>query len=542
MATVDIIIRTIDQSQAGLVGVKKGLGSTADSAQLAAQKLGVLSTVVSSTTALIAASYKSYSNLAESVRDLSLISGESAESTSRFIQVLDDFQLTAEDATVAARKLKEKGLAPNIETLTMLSDEFKKIEDPALRLQYVQENLGRAGAKWVNVLNQGGDALRQISEEVNKNLILTENQIRLYEIQRLALDNVSDSFEGFKTKLGSATGNVIAYLSAMQRATEIQAENTVAVRGGEVTTLSFDKAVEMAIAEQLKAAQASVEQGDALIELQKAAEAAAEANKLITESNKEFLSTLGQVQSAEESYQDKSKSLTQERIDLEQEKAKLLAQGWSVESEKIQEINGKLEENTAAAQINAEEHELANKRIILSLLERKLMQDGVLDDKELQWLLEKGQAWGIYSATVVEQTQKAISEANALIDTLITEKTFTLSLNTLYDTYGDSARIASTGGNAPRRARGGAVSGGGMYEVNEGGIPELLEVGNKQFLMMPSNQSGVVTPTNSSSGGGGNNDTNLIIIALLQKLVEKPAMDKYEMGQVVQGGILQVSR
>lgn len=57
--------------------------------------------------------------------------------------------------------------------------------------------------------------------------------------------------------------------------------------------------------------------------------------------------------------------------------------------------------------------------------------------------------------------------------------------------YGDY----SAGGLAAAygRERGGGVSAGQMYEVNERGVPELLTVGNKQLLLM-AGQSGTVTP------------------------------------------------
>jgi hypothetical protein len=53
----------------------------------------------------------------QQVRDLSLASGVSAEEASRMIQVLDDYQLTAEDAKVATRALTREGLAPTVDTL-----------------------------------------------------------------------------------------------------------------------------------------------------------------------------------------------------------------------------------------------------------------------------------------------------------------------------------------------------------------------------------------------------------------------------------------
>lgn len=53
-------------------------------------------------------------------------------------------------------------------------------------------------------------------------------------------------------------------------------------------------------------------------------------------------------------------------------------------------------------------------------------------------------------------------------------------------------------GMLPGRERGGPVLAGGMYQVNEAGVPELLEVGGSQFLMM-AGQSGHVTPLASAS-------------------------------------------
>lgn len=66
-----------------------------------------------------------------------------------------------------------------------------------------------------------------------------------------------------------------------------------------------------------------------------------------------------------------------------------------------------------------------------------------------------------------------------------------------------SLTSGSSGGlglKLPGRATGGPVSAGGMYEVNERGMPELLRVGGKQVLMM-AGQSGYVTPLAWQGGG-----------------------------------------
>jgi hypothetical protein len=81
-----------------------------------------------------------------------------------------------------------------------------------------------------------------------------------------------------------------------------------------------------------------------------------------------------------------------------------------------------------------------------------------------------------------------------------------------YSSFGSSFSFLSGG-----RAGGGSVSPGKMYEVNETGIPELLNVGNRQFLMM-GNQNGYVEAFKASAGGGsrqgsgsGSGDTYTII-------------------------------
>jgi phage-related minor tail protein len=64
-----------------------------------------------------------------------------------------------------------------------------------------------------------------------------------------------------------------------------------------------------------------------------------------------------------------------------------------------------------------------------------------------------------------------------------------------YSSFGSSFSFLG-----PGRAGGGSVSPGKMYEVNEMGVPELLNVGNRQFLMM-GNQNGYVEAFKASAGG-----------------------------------------
>ena len=83
------------------------------------------------------------------------------------MQVIDDYELSAGDAEAATKRLKEKGLVPTIDTLAMLADQYKKIKDPAEAMAFVQDNLGRGGAKWINVLSQEGAALKEAAAQIS---------------------------------------------------------------------------------------------------------------------------------------------------------------------------------------------------------------------------------------------------------------------------------------------------------------------------------------------------------------------------------------
>jgi len=135
---------------------------------------------------------------AREVRDLAAVSGTGAEASSRLLQVLDDYELTAQDVTAATRFMTKAGLTPTIETLAQLSDQYNAINDPMQQNEFILKNLGRGGLQWVNVLKQGGSALMEQSKAVNANLILTDQQIKETERYRLAIDNMQDTIMGWK--------------------------------------------------------------------------------------------------------------------------------------------------------------------------------------------------------------------------------------------------------------------------------------------------------------------------------------------------------
>ena len=201
------------------------------------------------------------------------------------------------------------------------------------------------------------------------------------------------------------------------------------------------------------------------------AEAVAEAMKQVSEANKVQLSTIETLQGRYETFQANYEKITSDTNLSDDERIA-----------KIKELEA--------------EYELTTRKIVLGLLEQKLAQDG-LTDAELGFLLEKGQAWGIYSDTVVTEAQAAISEANALADSingLPTSKSIDINIQTNYSGATQAALQAYTAGEKGyipargARAEGGYVAAGSSYLVGERGAEMFVPSGNGNIV--PNNQLG----------------------------------------------------
>lgn len=149
-------------------------------------------------------SIKATQDYAAEVRDLALVSGTTTEEASRLLQVLDDFEISAGDVTAATKALTREGLAPTVETIAQLADQYVALNGAQERNEFILKNLGRGGIQWANALSKGGDALRSLSLSVDEALILTEQNIQATEEYRLNIDQWNDSVLALQVSIGNA--------------------------------------------------------------------------------------------------------------------------------------------------------------------------------------------------------------------------------------------------------------------------------------------------------------------------------------------------
>src|SRR5690349_21739340 len=211
MADVKInVVAEVGQAQANLKQLDQSLGGLDKTSQNA----GLTLTDLKSGLDLAVGGFKAVQaavksvidpviDYAKQVRDLSSFTNISAEESSKLINVADDLQIEYGTLRTASRKLIEDGLQPNIETLADLSDEYLAIQDPVEQSQFLIETFGsRAGPEMARLLEQGGDALRQMASDVETTgLVMDEHGVEAARQYELALDDLEDSSLALKIEL-----------------------------------------------------------------------------------------------------------------------------------------------------------------------------------------------------------------------------------------------------------------------------------------------------------------------------------------------------
>jgi hypothetical protein len=135
------------------------------------------------------------------VRQLSSITGEGAEATSRMLQVFEDFDIQGGQVTQMLRALTSQGLSPTIETIARMSDEYLTLAPGVERATFLQENFGRSGADLAAVMEQGSAALLARNAGVERGLVLDQEAIDQTEALRQAQDDLGDAYASIATTI-----------------------------------------------------------------------------------------------------------------------------------------------------------------------------------------------------------------------------------------------------------------------------------------------------------------------------------------------------
>jgi hypothetical protein len=231
--TINVKANT-SQAQSAMSSLNKsfvGINSAIEIGQKAAQALGQAYDFLAGDTMKYAAQ----------VRQMMRVSGQSAEMTSRMIQLTDDFALSEGSLEAAMRGASMKGIAFTVDNLAKLSDEYLKLAPGTERNTFLIQTFGRAGLEMAKVMERGSKAIQEQGAAQADNLIMTQANLDAAEELRIAEDNLNDSLQGLKYTLGNA---LIPELVKAANAYELlvswneKLKNILAQHGKEVLTTS----------------------------------------------------------------------------------------------------------------------------------------------------------------------------------------------------------------------------------------------------------------------------------------------------------------
>jgi len=143
-------------------------------------------------------------NYAEQVKDFSRSLGASAEETSKIIQVADDVRISTQSLKMAFKEAQKDGIEPNIEGLAKLSDAYLALPPGVERTQFAIDKFGsKAGPEMEKLLVKGSAAIRDMSDAVSENLIMTDAGIKASDDYQASLDTLKDSAYGVQVAFGA---------------------------------------------------------------------------------------------------------------------------------------------------------------------------------------------------------------------------------------------------------------------------------------------------------------------------------------------------
>lgn len=367
---------------------------------------------------------------AQTIRDLSQVSGQSAEDTSRFVQVLDDWQVSSEDAMAATKALTKQGLVPNIDTLANLSEQYLALSNTEDQNAFVTKNLGRAGLEWINVLKQGPDALRAQAAAVDANLILNDKQLQQAEKLRQAQDQLNDTLEGLKITVGTGlTPSFTAWVAVIDKIINNTNGARDAVLGLglpfhgliDLTKLYGDTANELA-ATEAATTQAHKDQKQSLADLEAEQKAADDAAKALSETYTSLLSISLSLQGQQDSYTQGIDDLRSKQADLQSQIEEATLK-YGANSDQVAMLGEKYVDLGGKIQDLAEKNNAAMAKIAYDNLIAKLSVDG-LTSAEFATAQQVGVTLGLYTQATANKAIALDKLTSALANQQITVEEF----------------------------------------------------------------------------------------------------------------------
>lgn len=149
-------------------------------------------------------SISDYTAYVEVVDRVGTYTGMASEETSKLIQVADDLRIETGTLEMALKTMAQNGTTPSIQGIGALSDQYRNILDPLQKAQFLTDNFGRSGVEMARMMELGSGEIQDLTDDVADYMIITGQSKEQAEEYIQAVDNLGDSWMGFKYQIGEA--------------------------------------------------------------------------------------------------------------------------------------------------------------------------------------------------------------------------------------------------------------------------------------------------------------------------------------------------
>jgi len=368
---------------------------------------------------------------ANAVRQLSNVNGESAESTSRLIQVMDDFGISSDKLLTSVRAMTSEGKTLTVETLAAMADEYGKLGSQQEKNEYIIKNLGRAGLEYAEVLEKGGDAIRKMNDEVDESLVLNEKNVNDARRLEVAWDTFKDTLQGVGSSISNQLMPILDELvNSWTWALTVAQKFSEAAKNGTVDSTNWfnvlrDTAHEIDANTAAMAASGDEadEMGESVNGLTGEMDDAQAAAQRFSAELTGMLSSMFTIQKDIDNFAKTTEDLAKKDAELAAEKNKLTLEMWEQQRagkltndeylryvQQLDAITQKEKENQQSKAGLEEQTKKAAQQRVYDLTQQRLAADGLIDSGEFEYLQDIAVQRGLVSRGAADQ---AIAESRA---------------------------------------------------------------------------------------------------------------------------------
>lgn len=140
-------------------------------------------------------------DIAGEIEELMRVSGEAPEKLSALRIEAEKADVPFDDLYKAMENLNKNGVAPTIDNLVAIADEYVRLQDPIARVALLTENFGSAGDEIAPMLEAIAGGVTAVQDA---GLIFTEEEIQAAKDYEENVAGLKQSWEGFALTIGTS--------------------------------------------------------------------------------------------------------------------------------------------------------------------------------------------------------------------------------------------------------------------------------------------------------------------------------------------------